>query len=114
VSEHDGQLGAHLQHLGVPLLEVLWQHLASALSDLLPDASNWLVLWDHCLGAAAGPGFLHTVLCAYLITLRQHLLAASDAQQLQRLFDSRPVVDVRKVGVWVPWCGRVVDDRAEA
>lgn len=97
LSQHDLQLGSHLQQLGTPLLERLWSVMASGMSDLLPAADDWLVLWDHCLAAAAGPAFYNTVLAAYLISQRSHLLAATNKQELDRVFDARPAVDVRKV-----------------
>jgi hypothetical protein len=96
VCHHDLALGSHLQGLGTPLLEQLWAHMSTALSNLLPNASDWLLLWDHCL--AAGPSFYYSLLAAYVLALRQHLLAAGDQQQLERLLDSRPVVHMRKVG----------------
>lgn len=67
------------------------------MSDLLPSQSDWLVLWDHCLAAAAGPGFVYQLLCSYLITQRRLLLAVQDEQQLVRLFESRPAVDIQQV-----------------
>lgn len=95
--QHDLELGSHLQQLGVPLLERLWQHMSSGMSDLLPAAEDWLLLWDNCLAAAAGPAFYYSALAAYLISQRQLLLSAANAQDLGRVFDSRPAVDVRKV-----------------
>jgi hypothetical protein len=97
LSQHDLELGGHLQQLGVPLLQQLWQQLSGALSDVLPSQADWEVLWDHCLAAAAGPAFLYQLLASYLITLRQPLLAVQDEQQLQRLLDSRPPMDMQKV-----------------
>jgi hypothetical protein len=98
LSQHDLALGGHLQHLGVPLLQQLWQQLSGALSDLLPSQADWEVLWDHCLAAAAaGPSFMYQLLASYLIALRQPLLAVQDEQQLQRLLDTRPPVDMQKV-----------------
>lgn len=97
LSEHDLHLGSHLQQLGLPLLQQVWHHLSAALSDLLPTQSDWQVVWDHCLAAPAGPGFLHHVLCSYLMTQRQLLLAVEDEQQLLRLFESRPAVNIQQV-----------------
>lgn len=97
LSQHNLELGAHLQQLGVPLLQQLWQQLSGALSDVLPSQADWQVLWDHCLAAPAGPGFLYQLLASYLITLRQPLLAVQDEAQLQRLLESRPPVDMQKV-----------------
>jgi hypothetical protein len=97
LSQHDLALGGHLQQLDVPLLQQLWQQLSGALSDLLPSQADWEVLWDHCLAAAAGPGFMYQLLASYLIALRQPLLAVQDEQQLQRLLDTRPPVDMQKV-----------------
>lgn len=97
LSQHDLELGSHLQQLGVPLLERVWRHMSGAMSDLLPDADDWLVLWDHILAAPAGPCFYYSVLCSYLISQRQHLLQAVTDEQLTQLFAARPPVDIRKV-----------------
>lgn len=106
LSQHDLQLGGHLQQLGVPLLERVWRIMSGGMSDLLPAADDWLVLWDHCLAAPSGPAFYNTVLAAYLMTQRTHLLAVTNQQQLDRVFAARPAVDVRKVGrnFFAFWC----------
>jgi hypothetical protein len=98
LSQHDLQLGGHLQQLGVPLLERVWHIMSGGMSELLPAADDWLVLWDHCLAAASGPAFYYSVLAAYLITQRTHLLGVTNQQELDRVFAARPAVDVRKVG----------------
>lgn len=97
LSQHDLQLGGHLQHLGVPLLERLWRIMSGGMSELLPAAGDWLVLWDNCLAATSGPAFYHSVLAAHLITQRSTLLAVGNEQELDRMLAARPAVDVRKV-----------------
>jgi hypothetical protein len=97
LSKHDGQLGGHLQQLGVPFLERLWRLMSCGMSEVLPAADDWLVVWDHCLATTTGPAFFYAALAAYLITQRGHLLAAATEQELDRVFESRPAVDVRKV-----------------
>jgi hypothetical protein len=99
LSQHDLQLGEHLQQLGVPALERLWRAVNCGMSELLPDADDWLLLWDHCLAAPGGPAFYYSALAAYLISQRTNLLAATTGEALSRLLDSRPVVDVRRVCV---------------
>jgi hypothetical protein len=98
LSQHDLQLGGHLQQLGVPLLERVWRIMSGGMSELLPAADDWLVLWDHCLAAESGPAFYYTVLAACLISQRMHLLAVTNQQELDRVLAARPAVDVRKVG----------------
>lgn len=97
LSQHDLQLGSHLEQLGVPLLERLWRIMSCGMSELLPAADDWLVLWDNCLAAASGPAFYYAALAAYLITQRVNLLAVTNKQQLDRVLAARPAVDVRKV-----------------
>jgi hypothetical protein len=97
VCHHDRELGSHLQQLGVPFLQHLWQQLSGAMSELLPQQQDWLVFWDHCLGAAAGPSFMYSLLTSYLIAQRQLLLAVENEQQLQTFLKSKPPVDIRKV-----------------
>lgn len=98
MSHHDHELGGHLQHLGVPLLQQLWHKVSGAMSDMLHSQSDWLVFWDHCLAAATGPGFFYQLLCAYLVAQRRMLLAVQDEQHLVRLWVSRPAVDIHQVG----------------
>eukprot|EP00879_Flechtneria_rotunda_P028464 GHRR01030580.1.p1 GENE.GHRR01030580.1~~GHRR01030580.1.p1 ORF type:complete len:432 (+),score=200.23 GHRR01030580.1:480-1775(+) len=97
LAHHDQELGSHLQSLGLPLLQQLWEQLSGALSDLLPSQQDWLVLWDHCLAAPAGPCFMYKLLASYLIRQRRLLLAVRDEQQLTQLFESRPAVDIQQL-----------------
>eukprot|EP00775_Hariotina_reticulata_P010320 gene10320-10477_t len=97
VCHHDRELGSHLQQLGVPLLQHLWQQLSGAMSESLPQQKDWLAFWDHCVGAAAGPSFMYSMLASYLIAQRQLLLAVGNEQQLQTFLKSRPPVDIQKV-----------------
>jgi hypothetical protein len=108
LSQHDLQLGSHLEQLGVPLLERLWGVMSCGMSELLPAADDWLVLWDNCLAAASGPAFYYAALAAYLITQRVNLLAVTNEQQLDRVLAARPAVDVRKVCVLRHWAHAVL------
>lgn len=104
VSQHDLELGSHLQQLGVPFLQQMWHHMSGAMADLLPCQSSWYAFWDHCLTAAAGPGFMYQLICSYLLAQRRLLLAVQSEAQLTRLFESRPAVDIQQVmscNLWV-------------
>jgi hypothetical protein len=113
LSHHDQQLGAHLTSLQPASLALLWQHLSSALSDLLPAAADWGRAWDHIL--VQGPEFMYQVLMAWLVEVRGLLLVEGEAGGVERVLASQPAVDLGKVGAaaWLlvgscPACRRML------
>ncbi|KXZ54196.1 hypothetical protein GPECTOR_5g290 [Gonium pectorale] len=91
---HDAPLAAHFGTFRGGLAGVVWPHLATLWTELLPR-SDWLRLWDHCI--TAGPDLLYFFVAAYFISLRTHMMSLDTDHALANWMAGPPPVELGTV-----------------